>query len=144
MNIFKPMAMALALAGVTLALPAFAQSTRNIAPNNIAPPPQPCIGFNCNQPPPPPNYGQIPPCYAPNVLVQINEWNGVRYECRFVQVQPVFPPPPPPPPPPQQFGGQFSPQHYAYCSNKYKSYKPATNSYTAFSGQTKYCNSPFN
>ena len=131
-------------AAATIASPTFAQKALNIGP---PPGPTPCIGFNCNQPPPPPppGYGQVPPCYAPNVLVQINEWNGVRYECQYVQVQPVFPPPPPPPPPPQQFGGgQFSQQHYVYCSNKYKSYKPATNSYTAYSGETKYCNSPYN
>ncbi|MEM7067522.1 MAG: BA14K family protein [Pseudomonadota bacterium] len=44
---------------------------------------------------------------------------------------------------PAQSGGQLSNEHYAYCINKYKSYKVATNTYTSFSGKTKYCNSPY-
>jgi|GEM_PF-3850253 hypothetical protein len=62
----------LTAAGMAI-MPSLAQaqnSTRNIAPNNIAPSPQPCIGFNCNQPPPPPGpvIGQnCPPGYAMQV-----------------------------------------------------------------------------
>jgi len=43
-----------------------------------------------------------------------------------------------------QSTGGLSNAHYAYCQNKYKSYQIATNSYTSFSGKTKYCNSPHN
>ncbi|MEM9278540.1 MAG: BA14K family protein [Pseudomonadota bacterium] len=45
---------------------------------------------------------------------------------------------------PVQTAGQHSNEHYAYCMNRYKSYKVATNSYTSFSGQTRFCNSPYN
>ncbi len=101
-------------------------------------PGQPCMpGFICtNPPPPPPNYGQVPVCYAPNVLVQINTGAGFRYECRYVQTQPIAPIQPQP--------RQYSQAHYLYCIARYKSYRQATNTYTAFSGQTKFCNSPFN
>jgi hypothetical protein len=131
---------ALTLVGLcSIAAPGFAQnSTKDIGRNDIGPGPQPCVGFNCNQPPGP-GYGQIPPCYAPNVLVQINEWNGVRYECRYVQTQPGQPIYPIQPQP-----GQYSQAHYLYCIARYKSYRQATNTYTSFSGQTKFCNSPFN
>lgn len=43
-----------------------------------------------------------------------------------------------------QQGGGLSPQHYQYCQNRYRSYVVQTNSYTSYSGQTRYCNSPFN
>lgn len=144
-------------AAATIASPTFAQKALNIGP---PPGPTPCIGFNCNQPPP--NYGQIPDCYPPYVLVQINGWNGPRYECRFVNaqpiqpVQPIQPIQPIYPQQPSQFGGgpiggggqvgggQYSDAHYSYCFSKYKSYRQPTNSYTAYSGETRYCNSPYN
>lgn len=118
-------------------------SISNIGPNNIGQPPQPCIGFNCNQLPPPPGYGQPPQCFPPNVLVRIQDNFGTRFECRFVQAQPV-PPVYPVQPPPQYGGGQFSQAHYLYCIARFKSYRQETNTYTSFSGRTKICNSPFN
>lgn len=127
----------------------------NIGPGNIGPG-QPCTpGFTCNQPPPPPpNFGNQPQCFPPNTLVQIRTLFGTRYECRApVYVQPAPQPVPQPIPQPfpqtvpqgqQGLQGQYSQAHYAWCAQKYKSYKPATNSFTAYSGETRYCSSPYN
>ncbi|TCR96290.1 BA14K family protein [Rhizobium sp. BK418] len=37
----------------------------------------------------------------------------------------------------------MSPEHVDWCSNHYRSFDPATNSYRAYSGQTKTCTSPY-
>ena len=52
--------------------------------------------------------------------------------------------PQPAPQPQPQPAPQFSNAHYQYCLNKYSSYNISSNTYTSYSGQLRYCNSPYN
>lgn len=59
-----------------------------------------------------------------------NSQNTVQQQPRTIQQNPS--------------GNRLSNEHYRYCLNEYKSYRPETNTYTTFSGKTRFCNSPFN
>jgi hypothetical protein len=47
------------------------------------------------------------------------------------------------PPEPEPAMPQLSAEHLEWCADHYRSFDPATNSYRAYSGQTKACTSPF-
>ncbi|MBY5336206.1 BA14K family protein [Rhizobium leguminosarum] len=38
---------------------------------------------------------------------------------------------------------RFSPEHLAWCADRYRSFDPATNSYRSYGGETRECISPF-
>lgn len=44
---------------------------------------------------------------------------------------------------PVQAGPALSPQHLSWCAGQYRSFNPDTNSYRAFSGESRTCVSPF-
>ncbi len=122
---------------------ASAQKLLNVGPGNIG-------TNNIAPPPPPPSTGLLPAC-PQNSFLHIQQGSqGPIYVCIYQQVAPApqpFPQPAPQPFPqpfPQPILQQFSQAHYAWCIDRYRSYRPETNSYTAFSGETRYCNSPHN
>ncbi|MDJ0614381.1 MAG: BA14K family protein [Rhizobiaceae bacterium] len=142
----------LAFSAMISASPALAQhNTRNIGGNNIGgnnvgvqpqPTPQPCR-YNC--------YGgsreQIIGGVVGGIIGGIIAGSGRRQQQNPQPVQqpvqqPIQPQPGYATPAPQTAG--FSQQHYQYCIGKYRSYVIQTNTYTSFSGQTRYCNSPYN
>ncbi|MDF0697789.1 BA14K family protein [Rhizobium sp. MC63] len=51
--------------------------------------------------------------------------------------------PAPPSSEPQTPRPELSLQHLAWCSQRYRSFNPATNSYRSYSGETRECSSPF-
>ena len=116
----------------------------NIGGNNIGVPPEPCR-FNC--------YGggtreQVIGGVIGGIITGIiaGSANRRNNQQQNVQPQPIQQQPIQPQPiqTTQQATGQHSQEHYQWCLNRYKSYKIATNSFTAYSGETRYCNSPFN
>jgi len=44
---------------------------------------------------------------------------------------------------PVQAGPALSPEHLSWCAGQYRSFNPETNSYRAFSGESRACVSPF-
>lgn len=133
---------------------AFAQNTtRNIGGNNIGNPGggNECMpGYVCAnpQPHPDPGRGELIGGIVGGIIGGIIAGSNNRRNQRQNVQQPIQQQPIQQQPIQQQVqvqqGGQFSQQHYQYCIGKYKSYVIQTNSYTAYSGQTRYCNSPYN
>lgn len=54
------------------------------------------------------------------------------------------PPPPPPPGAKHMHERALSPDHYAWCAKRYRSYRAADNSYVPHAGVRAQCLSPFN
>lgn len=144
----------LVFSAIISAGPALAQNTtRNIGGgNNIgvqpAPNPQPCR-YNC--------YGgsrdQIIGGVVGGIIGGIIAGSGRRQQQnpqpiqQPIQQQPIQQQPIQQQPVYSNAGQQtagLSQQHYQYCVGKYRSYVIQTNTYTSFSGQTRFCNSPYN
>ncbi|MEM7067521.1 MAG: BA14K family protein [Pseudomonadota bacterium] len=145
--------LALALSAAMVSAAAAQNSTRNIGGNNIGnpnpnpgyPSPTPCT-HNC--------YGngskeQIIGGIVGGIIGGIIAGSSKRKQQQaaqpqYIQQQPIQQQPVQQHSVQSQQGGGFSQAHYQYCMNRYKSYQIATNSFTAFSGETRYCNSPHN
>lgn len=50
---------------------------------------------------------------------------------------------PPPPPPPVYYDGGWTEAHIEWCLDEYRSYNPATNTYTGYDGLQHVCRGPY-
>ncbi|HET7716901.1 MAG TPA: BA14K family protein [Bauldia sp.] len=81
-------------------------------------------GLLINRPPPPPVY------YAPPPPPPVVYYPAPAYY-------------PPPPPPPVYYDSGWTEAHIEWCLDRYRSYNPATNTFTGYDGYQHECRGPY-